>query len=138
MRSRHFAFVSSAAAAFCLTACAPSATTTATTTGEQASTARCFRTDGIRNFRVDRSDLYVRSLRDDVFLINTSGGCTDLDSALSIAIVPTSGGSDNVCVGDPVRVVAPGSSFGSGACRAFVTKSLTEEDVAALPSRARP
>lgn len=137
MRPRYVAFVSSTAVALCLTACAPAATTTATT-GEQASTVRCFRTDGVRNFRVDRSDLYVRSLRDDVFLINTSGGCTDLDSALSIAIVPTSGGSDNVCVGDPVRIVAPGSSFGSGACRAFVTKSLTEEDVAALPSRARP
>lgn len=137
MGVRHVAFVSLTTVALCLSSCAPAARTTATA-GEQTSTARCFRTDSIRNFRADRSALYVRSLRDDVFLINTSGGCLDLDSTLSIAIVPTSGGSDNVCVSDPVRIIAPGSSFGSGSCRAFVTKSLTAEEVAALPSRSRP
>ena len=137
MRLRPFVSAAGAVAALSLSACAPA--TTATATGEQASTARCFRTDSIRNFRVDRqSDLYIRSQRDDVFLINTSGGCTDLDSALSIAILPTTGGSDTVCVNDPVRIIAPGSSFGSGSCRAFVTKSLTAEEVAALPDRARP
>jgi Family of unknown function (DUF6491) len=130
--------VVSTAAALSLSACAPAATTAAAAEGK-TSTARCFRTDNIRNFRVDRqSDLYIRSLRDDVFLINTAGGCHDLDSAISIAVTPTAGGSDNVCVGDSVHVLVPGSSFGPGACRAFVTKSLNAEEVAALPSRARP
>jgi Family of unknown function (DUF6491) len=138
MRILSLSLVASTAATLSLSACAPAATTAAVAEGE-TSTARCFRTDNIRNFRVDKqSDLYIRSLRDDVFLINTAGGCPDLDSAISIAVTPTVGGSDNVCVGDSVHVIVPGSSFGSGTCRAFVTKSLNAEEVAALPSRARP
>ncbi len=138
MRLHNITLAASTVAALSLSACAPAATTAAGVEGD-ASTARCFRTDSIRNFRVDRqSDLYIRSLRDDVFLINTAGGCTDLDSAMSIAVTPTIGGPDNVCVGDTVRVLVPNSSIGSGPCRAFVTKSLNAEQIAALPSRARP
>lgn len=138
MRLSCITFAASTAAAFSLSACAPAATTVAGV-DEKTSTARCFRTDSIRNFRANRqSDLYIRSLRDGVFLINTSGGCPDLDLATSIAVTPTMGGSDNVCIGDTVHVLVPGSSIGSGACRAFVTKSLNAEEIAALPDRARP
>ncbi|WAC59181.1 DUF6491 family protein [Brevundimonas sp. SL130] len=138
MRNLSLTLVASTAVSLWLSACAPGATTVAAAEG-QTSTARCFRTDAIRNFRVDgQTDLYIRSLRDDVFLINTAGGCFDLDSASSIAVTPTIGGSDNICVGDSVRVIVPGSSFGSGACRAFVTKSLNADEITALPSRARP
>ena len=118
--------------------CAPAAGTPAVGTNDAKTAARCFRTDSVRNFRVDRqSDLYIRSLRNDVFLVS-SGGCPDLDSAISIALTPTSGGSDNLCVGDPVRVIVPGSTMGRDACRAFVTKSLSADEVAALPDSARP
>lgn len=131
------ALAASTAAAMGLSACAPAAAT-AVADGEKT-TARCFRTDTVRNFRADRqSDLYIRSLRDDVFQINTSGGCWDLDSALSIAVTPTVGGSDTVCVGDPVHILVPSADPGRRTCRAFVTKSLTAEEVAALPDRARP
>jgi hypothetical protein len=73
-----------------------------------------------------------------VFQINTSGGCWSLDSAISIAVRPTAGGSNNICVGDPVAIVVPNANPGQGSCRAFVTKSLTAEEVAALPDRVRP
>ena len=122
-----------------MAACAPVAGPASTGAGDDRTVARCFRTDQVRNFRVDGStNLYIRSLRDDVFHINTAGGCWDLDSAISIAVLPTGGGSDTVCVGDPVRVLVPNSSPGRGACRAFVTKSLNAEEIAALPDRARP
>lgn len=127
-------------AALILSGCAPTARVAENEAAtDKASAARCFRTDMIRNFRADsRSNLYIRSNRNDVFKIDAAGGCWDMDSALSIAVVPTTGGSDNVCVGDPVRLIVPGSTPGQGTCRAFVTKSLTAEEVAALPDRSRP
>jgi hypothetical protein len=138
MRLQCIALAASTAVSLSFSACAPAATTVVGV-DENASKARCFRTDSIRNFSANRqSDLYVRSLRNDVFLINTSGGCPDLDLATSIAVTPTMGGSDNVCVGDTVHVLVPGSSIASGACRAFVTKSLNADEIAALPSRDRP
>lgn len=134
------ALAASTVAAMSLSACAPAATKAAAASADgDKSVARCFRTDSVRNFRTDRqSDLYIRSLRDDVFQINTSGACWDLDSAVSIAVTPTLGGSDTVCVGDPVQIIVPNADPGRRTCRAFVTKSLTAEEVAALPDRARP
>ncbi|EDX79317.1 MAG: hypothetical protein B7Y85_09535 [Brevundimonas sp. 32-68-21] len=133
------ALAASTVAAMSLSACAPAATRAAAAADGEKSVARCFRTDSVRNFRTDRqSDLYIRSLRDDVFQINTSGACWDLDSAVSIAVTPTLGGSDTVCVGDPVQIIVPNADPGRRTCRAFVTKSLTAEEVAALPDRARP
>ena len=134
------ALAASTVAALGLSACAPAATTAVAAAADgENTTARCFRTDNVRNFRADRqSNLYIRSLRNDVFQINTSGGCWDLDSALSIAVTPTLGGSDTVCVGDPVQIIVPNAAPGRRTCRAFVTKSLTAEEVAALPDRARP
>ncbi|MBB3873269.1 DUF6491 family protein [Brevundimonas mediterranea] len=134
------ALAASTVAALGLSACAPAATTAVAAAADgENTTARCFRTDNVRNFRADRqSNLYIRSLRNDVFQINTSGGCWDLDSALSIAVTPTLGGSDTVCVGDPVQIIVPNADPGRRTCRAFVAKSLTAEEVAALPDRARP
>ncbi|MBJ7318572.1 MAG: hypothetical protein KJ728_04810 [Alphaproteobacteria bacterium] len=134
------ALAASTVAAMSLSACAPAATKAAAAAADgDKSVARCFRADSVRNFRTDRqSDLYIRSLRDDVFQINTSGACWDLDSAVSIAVTPTLGGSDTVCVGDPVQILVPNADPGRRTCRAFVTKSLTAEEVAALPDRARP
>lgn len=138
MRLTFITLTASTVTALSLFGCAPAATTTAGVKSE-TSTARCFRTENVRNFRADRqSDLYIRSGRDDVFQINTAGGCWDLDSAISIAVTPTLGGSDTVCVGDPVQVIVPNADPGRRTCRAFVTKSLNAEEVAALPDRARP
>lgn len=121
-----------------LAGCAPS-TNMATARTETSDAARCFRIDDIRNFRTaNTTDLYIRTPRDSVYLITTSGGCWDIDSALAVSITPTLGGSSNTCVGDPVNVVVPGGGPGRGLCRGMVTKSLTAQDVAALPSRVRP
>jgi len=133
-----FAPIAVAAATTVLSACAPASKAV---DGDVAAstTARCFRTEAIRNFRTDRqSDLYIRSGRDDVFHISTNGGCWDLDSANSLAVLPTLGGSNRVCVGDMVRIVVPHPSTGQGVCRATVAKSLTAEQVAALPGSTRP
>ncbi len=134
------AFVVSTMSAALLSACAPSAqTATAQAETDEQAPSRCFRTENVRNFRADRqSDLYIRSGRDAVFQINTSGACWDVDTAFSIALAPASGGSGNVCVGDPINVLVPNAAPGRRLCRAFVVKSLTSEEVAALPEKARP
>lgn len=132
-----FALIAVAAATSLLSACAPASHPV---DGDAvASTARCFRTDSIRNFRADRqSNLYVRSNRDDVFQISTNGGCWDLDAAYSVAILPPLGGTSTICVGDMVRIVVPNTSPARDSCRATVAKSLTAEEVAALPDGSRP
>ncbi|KAK0332044.1 hypothetical protein LTR94_026484, partial [Friedmanniomyces endolithicus] len=102
---------------------------------------RCFRTDTIRNFRVDNRDqLYVRALDNTVYEINTSGGCWNMNDAVAIGIIPVNGaaGSSNVCAGDSVLVVVPGAAPGQGGCRAQIARALSAEDVAALPRNARP
>lgn len=132
-------FAPIAIAAVSLAACALSTELAATRAASADGPARCFRTDDIRNFRAaDTTDLYIRTLRDGVYQIRTSGGCWDMDSALALAVTPALGGSSNICVGDPVNVLVPGGAPGRGVCRGTVSKSLTAEEVAALPSRARP
>lgn len=110
-----------------------------TTRADTSDATRCFRTDDIRNFRAaNTTDLYVRTSRDNVFLITTTG-CWDMDTALAIAVTPGRGGGGYSCVGDPVDVRVPGGAgAGNGRCRGLVTKSLTAEEAAALPSRSRP
>lgn len=133
-----FALIAVAAATSILSACAP-ASHAVDGDAVASTTARCFRTESIRNFRADsRSDLYVRSNRDDVFHISTNGGCWDLDTAYSVAILPPLGGTNTICVGDMVRIVVPNTSPARGVCRATVAKSLTAEEVAALPDGSRP
>lgn len=118
---------------------APGAASGSTVATASRSPSQCFRSDQVRNFRTEgQTKLYVRSIRDEVFEINTAGGCWDISSALSIAVAPTAGGLDRICPGDPVRIYVPNGAPGQQTCRAFVTKSLTEEEVAALPARARP
>lgn len=121
------------------TACAPSTQGAGATSSRTEAAARCFRIDDIRNFRAaNMTDLYVRTSRDKVYQITTTGGCWDMDNALALSITPTLGGSSNVCLNDMVNVVVPGGMPGSGRCRGTVMKSLTAEEIAALPSRSRP
>lgn len=101
---------------------------------------QCFSTEQVRNFRQGESGrLYVRALRDQVFELNTSGGCMDLDVAHRLAITadPPLGGS-RICTGDWARITLPGSSAPSNMCRARVDHVLTAEEVVALPSAHRP
>ncbi|QBX36695.1 hypothetical protein E4M02_05440 [Brevundimonas sp. S30B] len=94
----------------------------------------CFRTDFVRNFRSgDSQSIYIRDLSRNVFQLDTSGFCRDLDFVNAIVIRPQAGGGNRVCVDDWVVIGA-----GAEPCRAVVRRQLTEAEVEALPSRQRP
>lgn len=101
----------------------------------------CFNADQIQNFRAGRvGQLYVRALGGDVYELESSGGCTSLDFAQRLAILPDGAGlaGGRVCTLDSVRLAVPGTSSSTEVCRARVMRKLTDEEVAALPSRQRP
>jgi hypothetical protein len=110
--------------------------------GQTVAEARpCFYTSQVRNFRTERNQkIYVRVRNDEVYELNTFGACVDLDSAINVGLGPRySGGSDRVCVSDQVNViVAHPTPVVRSPCYARVDRRLTDEQVAALPDRARP
>lgn len=117
--------------------CAPATTAGPTARSDRA--AQCFRVEDIQNFRTGNlTDLNIRTYRGHVFQISTGGGCWNLDSALALSIQPVLGASSFVCVGDQVHVAVPNGQPADGRCRGLVTKSLTPEEVAALPKNAQP
>ncbi len=131
------------AAATAVAACAPVTPSApgAAATAEAASARPCFYSSQIRNFRADRNQrIYVRTGRDEVFELVTTGACLDVDSAIGIALVQRfGGGSDRLCPSDQVNVViSHPSPIHAGPCLARVERRLTAEQVAALPDRARP
>lgn len=100
--------------------------------------SRCFNVNQVTNFRQGRADqLFIRVFRSDVYELNTAGGCIDLGSATQLALIPDGGmAATRLCVDDWARVVVPGSS--SNVCRVQVSRSLTAEEVAALPAAHNP
>ncbi|WP_312144672.1 DUF6491 family protein [Brevundimonas sp.] len=135
------ALIAAVAGASTLASCAPSTKVVGTpAASREAHADRCFNVSDVRNFTVDsHSDIYVRSGRDKVFQVSAVGGCWDLDSAVSLAILPRFPTSSiSTCVGDTVEVIVPSGSPGNRRCRALVVKSLTPEEVAALPKRSQP
>jgi len=124
-----------------LAGCAPSPPSRPTLADGSATPVRqCFNVEQVRNFRQgETGQVFIRANRD-VYELNSSGGCTDLDFAYRLAIVPDVGGlgGGRVCAGDWARIVVPGSSAPSNVCRARIARVLTAEQVAALPSRFRP
>lgn len=118
-----------------LGACAPGMET-AQGDGARASGPRqCFQGSMVRNFRPDGSGVvYVRANDNTVYEMNT-GGCPGLDFTNSLVLTSDPPVGDRLCVGDYARVSVPGSA---GVCRARVSRALTAEEVAALPSSNRP
>ena len=104
--------------------------------GARASGPRqCFQGSMVRNFRPDGSGVvYVRANDNTVYEMNT-GGCPGLDFTNSLVLTSDPPVGDRLCVGDYARVSVPGSA---GVCRARVSRALTAEEVAALPSSNRP
>jgi len=99
----------------------------------------CFMSDRVVNFRPGQSpSVYVKALGGDVFELQSTGYCRDLDSAISLGFIPLTGSSARTCVGDPVDISVSVSGPSSNPCRARVVRHLTEDEVAALPSRYRP
>lgn len=99
----------------------------------------CFMSDRVINFRAGPSpSIYVKALGGDVFELQSTGYCRDLDSAISLGFTPLAGSSERTCVGDPIDINVSIAGASSNRCRARVVRQLTEEEVAALPSRYRP
>lgn len=121
-----------------LNACAPS-TEMADASGGGSQTARqCFDSDRLTNFTVDDTHtVYVEAANRDVYELQIAGGCTQLDSAFGLQITPSTGGSSRLCIGEAANIRA-GTTGTTGPCRARVSRMLTPEQVAALPSRLRP
>ena len=102
---------------------------------------QCFYGEQVRNFRAGGpGQIYIRAMRNQVFELNSSGGCTDLDFTHRLAITPDVGGlaGGRICTGDWARITLPASSAPPRTCRARVSRVLTEEEVAALPGPHRP
>ncbi|NJC40334.1 hypothetical protein GGQ87_000592 [Brevundimonas alba] len=101
---------------------------------------QCFSAEQVRNFRSANSGrLYIRAMRD-VYELNSSGGCTDLDFAQRLAITPDVGGlaGGRICTGNWARITIPGSASPITSCRARVDRVLTQAEVEALPRGQRP
>lgn len=100
---------------------------------------QCFNAEQVRNFRQGGSgQIYIRAVRDQVFELNTSGGCMDLDFANRLAITSDPLAGSRICTGDWARITIPGSASPVSTCRARVDRMLTAEEVAALPGAHRP
>lgn len=124
-----------------LTACAPMTDTADGAVGGGASARQCFNVSQVTNFRQGRhSQVFLRVGRSEVYELNAAGGCSDLDFASQLIITPDSGGATGarLCVGDSARIYARGSTQTPMACRARITRKLTEEEIAALPDSHRP
>ena len=119
-----------------IASCAP--TTSGPTPGAETPARRCFYTDQISNFRTSEAtrSVYVKTYRGDVYALSALGPCFGLDSASTLAFAPRMGGSQ-LCLGDSADLLLPSAS-GPGQCSVRVERSLTAEDVEALPSRDRP
>ena len=143
--SRSLPLISAAALSLVAASCAPT-TETADGAGPASAGAgperQCFTPDRVRNFRQGPrvGQIFVRAERDLVFEINSAGGCTNLDFAVRMSIVPDGVGlaGGRTCVGDSVRIVTPGRTAATSTCRARITRVLTPEEVAALPASQRP
>lgn len=125
-------------AAVLVAACAQTPATSVD--GMQTASRQCFYSDQVRNFRSSSDNiLYVRDTRNAVYQLDSTAGCWDIGSQYALTITPYLGsGSTRLCVGDDARIGLTSSGFGPRTCRARVTRTLSEEQVAALPSRDRP
>lgn len=136
---RRFALISLMAATSALSACAPTSDGEIFTDAATRPERQCFDADRVSNFRVSSvHTIYVRDHRDRVFQLDSAGGCTDLDSTFSLALVPRTGRISRLCTGDTTDVLVRGQPRGNMPCRAQVTRMLTDEQVAALADRDRP
>jgi hypothetical protein len=105
-----------------------------------ASSARqCFDVRQVSNYRQGGTgEVYLRVGRSAVYAVEAAGGCTDLDFAQRVALVPDGRNGSRLCTDDWARVIVPGSTGADTVCRVRISRQLTAEQVAALPPRHRP
>jgi len=101
---------------------------------------QCFSVSQVNNYEQGRPDqVFLRVGRDDVYELNAAGGCTDIDFAQRMALIPDGGTvGSRLCTDDWARVVVPGSTAPTTVCRVRISRKLTADEVAALPPRHRP
>ncbi len=124
-----------------LSACAPAMDTASNGGGADIAGGgrQCFYANQVRNFRsAGITTVYLRANDNAVYEVNSAGGCRDLDFTNSLAITSDLPGlNERLCVGDSARITVPGAGA-AGMCRVRVSRVLTVEQVAALPSAQRP
>ena len=123
-----------------LASCAPVADGGKVGRDVPARARQCFSVSQVNNFEQGRPDqLFLRVGRNDVYELNAVGGCTDLDFANRMALIPEAGMvGTRLCTDDWARIVVPGSTSQTTVCRVRVSRKLTAAEIAALPERHRP
>lgn len=96
----------------------------------------CFFNRQVQNFSAkDDKTLYVRAGRD-VYRMDMFGRCTDLDTAITIALDSSPGNS--ICSAMDVRVIVKSDGLGVQRCPVRTLTKLTPQEVAALPKGDKP
>ena len=119
-------------------AAAPGAAARSPTEPAAAAPAKkqCFWTRQISNFASDDDRVVnVRVGVKDVYRFEMFGRCDEVDWAQGIAV--RSRGSSYICSGLDTEIVTP-SSLGPHRCHVRTVRKLTEDEIKALPKRARP
>ena len=127
------------AAVSVLPACAPVGQGSAVTASADRSPRQCFSVNQVSNFRQGGpGQVYLRVGRSAVYELSDAGGCTDLDFATRLALIPDGLSRSRLCTDDWARVVVPGSTGANAVCRVRISRQLTAEQVAVIPERQRP
>lgn len=122
--------------ALALMAAAPASQEAAGPAPESKRDRQCFLASRVSNFSsVDPRVLNLRVGAKDVYQLDMFGACNDLDFNHEIGIV--SRGSSWICSGFDATIISK-SSIGTQRCQVRNVRKLTDAEVEALPSRARP
>lgn len=109
---------------------------TAATTPKPASAHTCFWTRDVNNFQAqDDRTVNIRVGAKDVYQLTLFSPAPDIDWAQHIGI--ESRGSSSICSGLDATIIVP-SSIGPQHYPVTTVRKLSPQDVAALPSKARP
>lgn len=97
---------------------------------------QCFLADNVTNFSaIDSRTVNLRVGVKDVYQLDLLGTCPDIDWNHEIALV--SRGSSWICSGLDATVITKGP-IGPQRCAVRAVRKLTPQEIAALPSRAKP
>jgi hypothetical protein len=106
---------------------------------QQPSSQRCFWARNVNGFRsIDNRTVYLRTSSRDVFELTLFAPCLGVDWAHNISLRSRSSG--NICEGrmSGLEIQARTTAAGRQRCSITGVRWLSPDEVAALPSRARP
>lgn len=130
-----FAAVAMGLAALSLAA-PPAAVAEAPAKGAEKAKRQCFWARQVNNFAAENDEVVnVRVGVRDVYRLEIFGTCPEIDWTQKIAIV--SRGGSTICSGLDAEIITP-SSLGPQRCTVRNVRKLTEDEVKALPAKAKP